>query len=193
MEENSRIRDQIVDSRSVSADGSVTYDLSSGISFSDPESVGSTLSDVILDKDISNWISVSNEGMELSPKYDVKVLVSENDNEEIEESIVQFFDSLGEGYGLLSITSGMNSRKWRGSPYTVFYLVGLLLIILFTIATITYFLTFIVLAVYTLAYAVLDFPLYRKHMESYALDEMTELLSVLLEHIEVKALDSGII
>ncbi|MGC8609462.1 MAG: hypothetical protein ACP5UV_06305, partial [Thermoplasmata archaeon] len=62
MANENELRSAIEGSRKVSEDGSlVTYDLTSGIDFSDPKIVAKALSEVFFEKDAKNWFKMDGD------------------------------------------------------------------------------------------------------------------------------------
>lgn len=186
------VRDILLRNRNISdKDGTVTYDLSAGVDFSDPSVIGSTLSDIVMENDVSKWISVDNEGMILKPTYTVKVVVAENENDEIEEAVESFFDNIGTSKGLLSVARGANLEDEKRPPTIPLLLIGAFLISIYAFSTFEYFLGLAILLIFIGVIAVFVFFEGRYLDQQRDNDHTSELLAILLNHVEVKALDSS--
>lgn len=190
MPTDSELRDTLLKKRKVSDNGNVTYDLASDVDFSEPVDMGSILSDIVMENDVSNWISVNNDGMVLKPTYSVKVVVAENENEEIEQAVETFFDRLGSGDGLLSVAKGVNLGDEKRPPTVPLLLIGTFMISMFAILLLQLVLGIVMLVVFIIVVAAFDFFAARYLNAQRDYDHTSELLAILLNYVEVKALDS---
>ncbi len=85
MANEDKLRSAIEGSRKVSEDGSqVTYDLTSGIDFSDPKIVAKALSEVFFEKDAKNWFKMDGDRVDFDPTYKVRVVLAEDNNKKLE-------------------------------------------------------------------------------------------------------------
>lgn len=192
MGEDSEIRDVLLQKRTVSkASGTVTYDLTSGVDFSEPSVIGSNLSDIVMEKEVSKWVSINSEGMILEPTYSVKIIVAENENDEIEQAVGSFFNNIGSSDGLLSIARGVNMEEERRAPTIPILLIATFMVSMFAFILLAYSLGFVMLLIFNVVIAIFDFFANRNINEQRDYDHTSELLAVLLNHIEVKALDSA--
>ena len=81
--------------RKVSDDGSlVTYDLTSGIDFSDPKKTATALADVFFESDAKHWFKVSGDHIEFEPTCKVRVVLTEEHNKLLEETVDDFLKDL---------------------------------------------------------------------------------------------------
>lgn len=82
-------------SRKVSENGSlVTYDLTSGIDFSNPKRTAEALANVFFEKDASSWFTVSGEKVDFNPTYKVRVVLAEEHNKKLEQTVDDFLRDL---------------------------------------------------------------------------------------------------
>lgn len=85
----------ILNSRKVSDDGSlVTYDLTSEIDFSNPKRTAEALANVFFEQDASKWFNVSDEKVDFQPTYKVRVVLAEDHNKLLEETVDDFLADL---------------------------------------------------------------------------------------------------
>ena len=85
----------IEESRKVSEDGSlVTYDLTSGVDFSNPKRVAEVLSKVFFEKDAMNWFKVSDDRVDFEPTYKVRIVLAEDHNKKLEDTVDNFLKDL---------------------------------------------------------------------------------------------------
>ena len=85
----------IAGSRKVSEDGSmVTYDLTKGVDFSNPRKTAEALAKVFFQKDAANWFTVSDDQVKFNPTYKVRVVLAEEHNKKLEESVDDFLSDL---------------------------------------------------------------------------------------------------
>lgn len=89
------IEDELVSaiegSRKVSQDGSlVTYDLTSGMDFSNPKKAAEALAKVFFESDAKNWFKVSEDHVDFDPNYKVRIILAEDHNKKLEETVEDF-------------------------------------------------------------------------------------------------------
>lgn len=81
--------------RKPSEDGSrVTYDLTSGVAFSNPKQVAEALAKVFFEEDAIKWFSVNGDQVEFNPTYKVRVVLAEDHNKKLEETVDDFLEDL---------------------------------------------------------------------------------------------------
>lgn len=89
------LRSIIESSRKASEDGSiVTYDLTKGMNFSNPRKAAEALVSVFFEKDAVNWFSVSDDHVEFNPTYKVRIVLAENHNRKLENTVDDFLEDL---------------------------------------------------------------------------------------------------
>lgn len=85
----------IAKSRKVSDDGSlVTYDLTSGIDFTNPKRTSEALANVFFEKDAVNWFKVSGDEVEFDPEYRVRIVLAQEHNRMLEATVDDFLKDL---------------------------------------------------------------------------------------------------
>ena len=95
MDSEDQLKMSIASRRKVSDDGSmVTYDLTSGIDFSHPRRTAEALADVFFEKDAENWFKVSGDHIDFQPTYRVRVVLAEEHNKLLEETVDDFLKDL---------------------------------------------------------------------------------------------------
>lgn len=95
MSRDNSLRSAMEASRKVSKDGSiVTYDLTKDIDFSNPKRVAETLADVFFEKDALNWFKVSDDHVEFDPDYKVRIVLAEEHNKKLEDTVDDFLADL---------------------------------------------------------------------------------------------------
>ncbi len=89
------IKSSIENSRKVSEDGSlVTYDLTSGVDFSNPKNVAKIISEVFFEKDALKWFKVNDDKIEFEPTYKVRVVLAEENSRKLENIVDDFLKDL---------------------------------------------------------------------------------------------------
>lgn len=97
MSDDDSLREAIANSRKVSEDGSlVTYDLTEGIDFSNPKKSARVLAEVFFEKDAVNWFTVSDDHIQFNPTYKVRIVLAEDHNKKLEETVDDFLKDLKE-------------------------------------------------------------------------------------------------
>lgn len=87
--------DAIVRARKVSEDGSVvTYDLTSGVDFSNPAAVAKALADEFFRSDASKWFQVDGDDVRFSPSYKVRIVMSEDHGNLLSAAIDDFLKDI---------------------------------------------------------------------------------------------------
>ncbi len=82
-------------SRKVSQDGAlVTYDLTTGIDFSNPKKAAEALAKVFFESDAKSWFKVSEDSVDFDPNYKVRIVLAENHNKKLEETVEDFLKDL---------------------------------------------------------------------------------------------------
>lgn len=82
-------------SRKISQDGLlVTYDLTTGVDFSNPKKVAEALAKVFFQKDAANWFKVSGDTIDFDPDYKVRIVLAEDHNKRLEETVDDFLEDL---------------------------------------------------------------------------------------------------
>lgn len=82
-------------SRKVSQDGSlVTYDLTEGVDFSHPKNTAEALAEVFFQEDAMKWFKVSGDHVDFEPGYKVRVVLAEEHNKLLEETVDDFLKDL---------------------------------------------------------------------------------------------------
>lgn len=95
MDSEDKIKSVIESSRKVSSDGSlVTYDLTKEVDFSKPKIVAKALSQVFFEKDALNWFKVEDDKVSFEPTYKVRVVLAEDNNRKLEETVDDFLKDL---------------------------------------------------------------------------------------------------
>ena len=95
MDSEDKIKSAIESSRKVSSDGSlVTYDLTKEVDFSKPKIVAKALSRVFFEKDTLNWVKVEDDKVSFEPTYKVRVVLAEDNNRKLEETVDDFLKDL---------------------------------------------------------------------------------------------------
>lgn len=95
MSNDVQLTEAIKSSRKVSADGSlVTYDLTSGVDFSNPKKTAEALADVFFDTDAKNWFKVSGDHIGFEPTYKVRIVLAEEHNKLLSETVDDFLKDL---------------------------------------------------------------------------------------------------
>ncbi|WP_393971206.1 hypothetical protein OXIME_001464 [Oxyplasma meridianum] len=95
MSAEEELKSIIESSRKISQDGTlVTYDLTSGIDFSNPKAVAKALSDVFFEKDAINWFKVNDDKIDFVPTYKVRVVMKEEHNKKLESTVDDFLKDL---------------------------------------------------------------------------------------------------
>ncbi len=91
MTADTNLYNSIASTRKISDDGSlVVYNLTKGLDFSHPDKVAVTLASVFFEKDANNWFKVSGDHIEFSPKYKVRILLAEEHNKLLTETVNDF-------------------------------------------------------------------------------------------------------
>lgn len=91
------IKSVIESLRKVSDDGAlVTYDLTSGVDFSNPRKVADALAIVFFEKDAVNWFKVSGDHIEFDPTCKVRVVLAEEHSKRLDETVDDFLEDLKE-------------------------------------------------------------------------------------------------
>lgn len=81
--------------RKVSADGSlVTYDLTSGVDFSNPKKTAEALAKVFFENEARTWFTVSGDHVDFNPTYRVRIVLAEEHNKMLEETVDDFLKDL---------------------------------------------------------------------------------------------------
>ncbi|QRF75769.1 hypothetical protein Thermo_01275 [Thermoplasmatales archaeon] len=92
------IRSAISNNRKVSEDGGlVTYDLTKGVNFIKPRVTAEALAAVFFETDAIKWFSVSDDKIEFTPTYKVRIVLAEDDNKKLEETADDFMADLKRG------------------------------------------------------------------------------------------------
>ncbi len=95
MSVNSSLPEIIEKSRKISEDGSmVTYDLTSGVDFSNPARVARSLADVFFSKDASTWFQIDGDDVKFSPRYKVRIVMSQDNGRMLESAIDDFLKDI---------------------------------------------------------------------------------------------------
>lgn len=95
MSKEQNIVSAIEDSRKVSDNGSlVTYDLTKGVDFSNPKKAAEALATVFFEKDAVNWFKVTGDHIEFDPAFKVRVVLAEEHNRKLEETVDDFLSDL---------------------------------------------------------------------------------------------------
>lgn len=106
----------IAGSRKVSEDGAVvTYDLTKGVDFSNPRKTAEALAKVFFEKDAANWFTVSDDHVEFNPTYKVRVVLAEDHNRKLEETVDDFLADLKKEEIYPSFTRQINDGATRAS------------------------------------------------------------------------------
>ncbi|MEM0157374.1 MAG: hypothetical protein QXN26_04835 [Thermoplasmataceae archaeon] len=88
MKNEDELKSVIENSRKVSEDGTlVTYDLTTGVDFSNPKLVAKILSEVFFDRDAKNWFKVNDDRIDFEPTYKVRVVLAEDHNRKLEATV----------------------------------------------------------------------------------------------------------
>lgn len=97
MSAESDIISTITSSRKSSEDGSlVVYNLTKSLDFSDPRRVADALAKVFFEKDAANWFEVKGDHIGFNPKYKVRILLAEEHNKLLNETVHDFLEDLKE-------------------------------------------------------------------------------------------------
>ena len=95
MSAEDKLKTIIEKSRKASQDGSlVTYDLTTGVDFSNPKAVAKVLSQVFFEKDALNWFKVNDDKIDFVPTYKVRVVMKEEHNKKLESTVDDFLADL---------------------------------------------------------------------------------------------------
>lgn len=95
MSGNDPISEAISKSRTESEDGSlVTYDLTGNVDFSQPKKTAEALANVFFEKDAVNWFKVSGDHIDFEPTYKVRIILAEEHNRLLEETVDDFLKDL---------------------------------------------------------------------------------------------------
>ncbi|MCL5929891.1 MAG: hypothetical protein M1123_01225 [Candidatus Thermoplasmatota archaeon] len=95
MSVDNELEEAIASSRKKSDDGSfVVYNLTKGINFSDPRKVAEALATVFFEKDAINWFKTTGSHIEFNPTYKVKILLAEEHNKLLSETVDDFLSDL---------------------------------------------------------------------------------------------------
>ncbi len=95
MPADNELKSSILASRKESEDGTiVTYDLTEGVDFSNPAKTAEALAEVFFEKDAVNWFKVSGEHIDFAPAYRVRVVMAEDHNSRLEETVDDFLEDL---------------------------------------------------------------------------------------------------
>lgn len=95
MAPDNQLENAILNSRKVSEDCSlVIYDLTSGVSFSNPKKTAEALANVFFEQDASKWFNVSDDKVDFQPTYKVRVVLAEEHNKLLEETVDDFLKDL---------------------------------------------------------------------------------------------------
>ncbi|MGC8561681.1 MAG: hypothetical protein ACP5UZ_00055 [Thermoplasmata archaeon] len=85
----------IISSRKKSDDGSfVIYNLTKGIDFSNPKKVAEAVARVFFENDAVNWFKENGSHIEFNPTYKVKILLAEEHNKLLSETVDDFLSDL---------------------------------------------------------------------------------------------------
>lgn len=95
MSAEDEIRSSIEASRKESDDGAlVTYDLTSGIDFSNPRKVAEAMAKVFFDTDADKWFKVTGDHVDFDPSYKVRFVLAEEHHKKIEKTVDDFLGDL---------------------------------------------------------------------------------------------------
>ncbi|MCL4345314.1 MAG: hypothetical protein M1375_03950 [Candidatus Thermoplasmatota archaeon] len=95
MSDEEIVKTAIEKSRKISQDGeTVTYDLTSGIDFSNPKIVANAMSQLFFEKDALNWFRIKDDRMVFEPTYKVRVVLSEDDHRKMEKVVDDFLEDI---------------------------------------------------------------------------------------------------
>ncbi len=95
MGSDDQLMQSIASRRKVSDDGSlVTYDLTSGVDFSNPKKAAKALADVFFESDAKNWFKVTDDHVDFEPTYKVRVVLAEEHNKLLESTVDDFLTDL---------------------------------------------------------------------------------------------------
>lgn len=95
MSEESSISNILSANRKVSGDGSlVIYDLTEGVNFSNPKKTAEALAKAFFENDAVNWFQVTDDHIEFSPTYKVRIVLAEDHSRKLEETVDDFLEDL---------------------------------------------------------------------------------------------------
>ena len=95
MANDDKLKSDIEKCRKVSGDGSmVTYDLTSGVDFSNPKLVAKELAEVFFEKDAKNWFKVDDDKIDFEPTYKVRVVMAEENNRKLEATVDDLLEDI---------------------------------------------------------------------------------------------------
>ena len=95
MANDDKLKSDIEKCRKVSGDGSmVTYDLTSGVDFSNPKHVAKELAEVFFEKDAKNWFKVDDDKIDFEPTYKVRVVLAEENNRKLEATVDDLLEDI---------------------------------------------------------------------------------------------------
>ncbi len=95
MDTDERLNQSIAARRKVSDDGSlVTYDLTSGIDFSNPRKAAKALAEVFFESDAKNWFKLNGDQIDFIPTYKVRVVLAEEHSKLLEDTVDDFLKDL---------------------------------------------------------------------------------------------------
>ena len=96
MAKTDNIENEIEHCRKPSLDNNtVTYDLNSGINFSNIKKTTKALAKVLFDKDIYNWISKNGENLIVAPSYKIVIKINDENKKAITKIKEDFIKYLG--------------------------------------------------------------------------------------------------
>ncbi|MCL4438170.1 MAG: hypothetical protein M1616_02240 [Candidatus Thermoplasmatota archaeon] len=97
--------------RKVSDDGKlVTYDLTNNIDFSKPKKVAEALTEVFFRKDASRWFKVSDENVDFSPDFKVRIVLAEEHSKQLKDTVDDFMKDLQKDGLSRSFSSEINDE-----------------------------------------------------------------------------------
>lgn len=89
------IRMSIENSRKMNSDNTlVTYDLSTGVDFSNPRRTAELLSEVFFELDVSKWFTSKRNGLEFNPKYKAQIVLQSSHDKQAKELLKDFYADL---------------------------------------------------------------------------------------------------
>lgn len=95
MVEDDALFTAITSTRKESENGSlVTYDLTSGIDFSDPKKIAESLAKAFFENDAKNWFTVSGDQVDFNPTCKVRIVLAEEHGKKLEETVDDFLKDI---------------------------------------------------------------------------------------------------